>query len=130
MADQPESFSIKKLVSGIPNPVTWGKAFAYLTIFSLMFLIGKGILSLFPKPPVTNTSTSVGKVEAGGVSNITNIINPEKETKKVLYVRASTDRYTSGTFYCPTQRLCVEIGAGRSYDGDKTYGEGALRLSI
>ena len=96
----------------------WGTGIRLALTLGLVFCILFTIKQFFPtKKPATST-TSVGKVEAGGVSNITNINNPLQDLKQGIYLRGASDRASVGVFKEVLPHIDVSLGAGKSYEDD------------
>lgn len=98
----------------------------YIMITVVLVLLLSGLFGLyrhfFPKKVQPTSSSSVGRVESGGVSNITNVNYKPEDTSQGLYVSLSSDRATVGVYKEFTSRFEVQLGAGKDYD-DKAVAE-------
>lgn len=122
-------FSFKYLLFG-EGKKDWYKALGngwrLIVIGIIATVLVFGGLSLwdrfFPKKQQATSTTTVGTVEAGGVSTITNINNPLPDLKQGIYVRAASDRASIGVFKEVMSNIDISIGGGKDYD-DKEFVE-------
>lgn len=101
-----------------------GMGWRLIAIGIILVLLVFGGLSLwnrfFPKKQQTTSTTTVGTVEAGGTSTITNINNPLPDLKQGIYIRGASDRASVGVFKEVMPNIDVSIGGGKDYD-DKEF---------
>lgn len=117
-----EAFSFLKFIKGVVNPITHAKTVSFILVVVIWIVLGSGAYAIFrhffPSKKQTTSTTSVGHVEAGGVSNITNINNAIPDLHQGIYAKVASDRATIGVFKEVMPNVDISIGAGKDYDSD------------
>lgn len=117
----------------------WWKAYGafakVLITLVVIYLIIFGLLStyrhFFPSKTAQIPQTTVGHIESGGVSNITNIVNPSPTLKQGIYLRGATDkRGSAGVFKEVTPNVELDLGGGKDWDKDSEFVEVECRLKF
>lgn len=128
-----DSINVKKLLKGAFIPANYAKAVVFgiclVVLLGVGFSVFNTIQSMFGKKKSATSETSVGVVEAGGVSTITNINNPLPTLKQGVYVRAASDRASIGVFKEVMPNIDICIGGGKDYD-DKAFLEVEARFKF
>ena len=121
-----------ELLKGPIRPSNYAKTIVFLVcgvvLIGIVFSVINTVSGYFYKKPSTS-STSVGTVEAGGVSTITNINNPSQESKQGLYLRGASDRASIGVFKEVMPHIDISIGGGKDYDDD-AFVEAEIRFKF
>lgn len=117
------------------KPTTyWGERFqslgAYIIIISILFFVGIGIRSFFPKKSEATSKTAIKTIESGGIANITNINNPVADLKQGIYLRGASDKVSIGVFKEVMPSIDVSIGVGKKYDDDSAFAEVETRFKF
>lgn len=93
--------------------------FATCAVVVLLVLSGAVAVknALFPPPPKNSgTTSSIGKVEAGGV--VKNITIQSPKLQQGIYLRGASDRASVGVFKEVMSNIDISLGAGKDYDDE------------
>lgn len=115
-----DPWSWKKFLKGPLEPRNYGKVVVYLTCGIVIILLLAGVraawVALFPGPG-SGTSTTIGRVEAGGtVKNIT-IQNPR--LKQGIYGEVSSVDFGVGIFKEVAPNIDISLGVEKDFDDEE-----------
>lgn len=127
----PEPWDWAKFAKGPLEPRNYGKLAVFLTCGVVILLLLSGAraawLAFFPAPPSGTTST-IGKVEAGGIVNNTTIQAPR--LKQGIYGDLSSNGFGVGVFKEMTPNIDASIGVEKDFDDEEIEAKVQLRFKF
>lgn len=130
-------FNLGYLVAGEGMKDWWkaaGAGIKLAIIGIVLFLIIFGLLStyrhFFPSSPKPTSATTVGHIESGGVSNVTNIVNQSPKLSQGVYIKGATDRVSAGVFRELNPLIDLSLGGGHDFDKEDEFLEVEARVKF
>lgn len=113
---------------------SWGLGIKLFLSLLLIYLIVFGLLStyrhFFPSSTKPQSATTVGHIDSGGVSNVTNIVNQSAKLSQGVYIKGATDRVSGGVFRELNSMIDVSIGGGKDFNRDDAFLEVETRVKF
>jgi len=116
-----EAWQWRKFFYGPFKPRNYGKIIIYAICAVVMLLLLSGIVkvkeALFPSKQQAGTTSTIGKVESGGV--VKNITIQSPKLKQGIYGELSSNDFGVGIFKEVMPNIDISLGVEKDFDEDE-----------